>query len=213
MSAVASAVVGSALIGSYMSSRAAKKAAGAAGDAQSAAAELGVEEQRRQFDAIQKLLKPYVDAGGPALFGQQSLIGLNGPQEQQAAIDAIEGSPEFESLIKTGESSILQNASATGGLRGGNVQAALAKFRPSILSELINKQFDRLGGLTSLGQNSAVMQGNAGLQTGTNIANLFGQQGQARAGTALGIGKADAQLWNTIGAAPGYLAGLKGATF
>lgn len=209
----AAAIVGSAVVGGVMSSRAQKKAAGAAGDAQAYAAELGIDESRRQFDAIQALLKPYVDAGGPALSGQQSLIGLNGQAKQQEAIDALENSPEFESLVKTGESSILQNASATGGLRGGNVQAALAKFRPSVLSELITQQFDRLGGLTQLGQNSAVMQGNAGFKTGENISKLFGEIGSARAGTALGIGKADAGMWSMLGDVPGHLAGLKGVKF
>ena len=47
--------------------------------------EMGVEEQRRQFDAVQKLLKPYADAGLSGLSGQQDLLGINGTKAQQQA--------------------------------------------------------------------------------------------------------------------------------
>ena len=63
MSGIATAVVGGAVISGVMSSKAQKKAANAAAGAQIEASEMGVEEQRRQFDAVQKLLKPYSDAG------------------------------------------------------------------------------------------------------------------------------------------------------
>jgi hypothetical protein len=71
-------------------------------------------------------------------------------------------------------------------LRGGNVQGALAQFRPALLSSLINQQYERLGGLSSIGQNAAAGVGNAGMSTGTNIATLLGRQGQAQAGGILG---------------------------
>ena len=57
-------------------------------------------------------------------------------------------------MVQQGQDAILQNASAIGGLRGGNTQAALAQFRPALLSQLIAEQYNRLGGLSSLGQNA-----------------------------------------------------------
>jgi hypothetical protein len=101
---------------------------------------MGIEEQRRQFDEIQKLLSPYVQAGTGAISGfqpfqeagaqafeqQQALAGLRGPEAQQAAIAQIEQSPFLQAQIRQGEEAMLQRASATGGLRGGNIQAALA---------------------------------------------------------------------------------------
>lgn len=210
MSWVAVAVVGGTVIGGAMSANAQKKAAGAAAGAQQEASEAGIAEQQRQFDAVQALLKPYVDAGTPALLGQQNLLGLKGPQAQKDAISAIESSPQFKALIDQGENAILQNASATGGLRGGNIQAALAKFRPSMLSSLISQQYDRLGGLTSLGQNAAAMQGNAGMATSNNITNLLQQMGASQAGAHLASGKANASMWQTIGSAPSMFAGFGG---
>jgi hypothetical protein len=88
----------------------------------------------------------------------------------------------------------LQQAAATGGLRGGNIQAALAQFRPQVLSGLIEQQYGRLGGLTQLGQASAAGVGSAGMQTGTNVSNLIQQQGAAQAGGALAQG----QTWGNV---------------
>ena len=163
-----------------------RESVGEASQAQQQAAQGGIDEQRRQFDAIQKLLQPYTEAGTGALAQQQALLGLGAPGSQQQAITALQGSPQFQALQQQGENAILQTASATGGLRGGNVQAALAQFRPALLSSLIEQQYGRLGGLTAIGQNAAAGVGNAGMSTGTNIATLLGRQGQAQAGGILG---------------------------
>ncbi|MEX5742454.1 hypothetical protein AB6B32_18200, partial [Acinetobacter baumannii] len=177
---VAAIVAGGAgLIGSIASSRAQAKAADRASQAQENAAMAGIDETRRQFDALQELMKPFVNAGTGALSGQQDLLGLNGAEKQQAAIDAINNSQAMQTYMQQGENAILQNASATGGLRGGNTQAALSEFRPQLLNQLINQQYANLGGLTSLGQNAAAGVGNAGMQTAGNISNLLQQSGAA----------------------------------
>ena len=206
---VAAAVVGSAVVGGVMSSRAQKKAANSAASAQIESSEMGVEEQRRQFDAVQKLLKPYSDAGLSGLTGQQDLLGINGDAAQQAAINNINNSSEMQTYLQQGENAILQNASATGGLRGGNTQAALAQFRPQLLNQLINQRYQNYAGLTSLGQNAAAGTGNAGMQTASNISNLYQQTGAAQAGAALAQGQASANMWNGLTGAIGQVAGMK----
>ena len=161
---------------------------------QEKAAMAGIAEQRRQFDTVQKLLDPYVQAGNKALSAQQDITGINGPEAQQAAIAGLEGSPEMQALVKQGETGILQNAAATGGLRGGNTQGALAQFRPQMLSNLINQQYERLGGLSSAGLNAAGGLGNAAQNTGNQVTALLGQQGKAQAAGVFG----GAQMWNAI---------------
>jgi hypothetical protein len=228
--------VGGGLIGSQMTSSATRSAS----ETQAGAAQAGIDEQRRQNEAVQQLLAPYVQAGGgalgayapyqqagagalptlqqyaqagaPALEQQQALIGLRGPEAQRAAIASIEGGQQFQAMSRQGENALLQNASATGGLRGGNIQGALAEFRPRLLNELINQQYGRLGGLAAtggtvaqnlassglsatgelarIGQASAAGVGTAGTQTGANIANLLGQQGSATAGGIMGQSQA-----------------------
>lgn len=228
--------VGGGLIGSQMTSSATKRAS----ETQAGAAQAGIDEQRRQNEAIQQLLAPYVQAGSgalgayspyqqagagalptlqqyaqagaPALEQQQALIGLRGPEAQRQAIAGIEGGQQFQAMSRQGENALLQNASATGELRGGNIQGALAEFRPQLLSRLIDQQYGRLGGLAAtggtvaqnlasgglsatgelarIGQASAAGVGTAGTQTGANIANLLGNQGAATAGDIMGQSQA-----------------------
>jgi hypothetical protein len=191
---------GSTILGGAVQARGARKA----GDAQSQAAEMGVEEQRAARLATEKLLAPYVKAGTGSLQGQQALLGLLGPEAQQQAYSGIELSPIFQSMVQQGEAGILANASATGGLRGGNIQAALGQFRPQMLQSMIQDQYQNLAGLTSLGQQAAAGQASYGQQTAANIGNLYGQMGQARAGAALGQAQALGNVLN----APMQLAGM-----
>lgn len=202
-------MVGASVVGGALSSRAQRKSANAAANAQIEASEMGVEEQRRQFDAVQKLLKPYADAGLSGLTGQQDLLGINGTAAQQAAINNINNSSEMQTYLQQGENAILQNASATGGIRGGNTQAALAQFRPHLLNQLINQRYQNLAGMTALGQNAAAGTGNAGMQTASNISNLYQQSGAAQAGAALAKGQASADMWNGVSQAIGQISGMK----
>lgn len=207
MAWIATAIIGSAVVGGVLSSNAQKNAAKTAANAQTQAADQGMAEQRRQFDAIQAMFRPYVEAGSGSLARQLDLSGGNGPEAQQRAIQAIEMGPEFAALTRQGEEAILQNASATGGLRGGNVQASLAKFRPEVLSSLINQQYQRLGGLTQLGQASAGMQAANGQAFANNATQLFQNRGEAIAGNALARGAADANMWGNIAGSVGFAAG------
>jgi hypothetical protein len=206
---VAALAVGTVAAGA-MSANAQKKAAQGAANAQREAAEQGIEEQRRQFDAVKELLSPYVNAGTGSLSAQQNILGLNGFDAQQQAMNQLQNSAQFGALAKQGEEGILANASATGGLRGGNVQGALAQFRPALLNQLIDQQYARLGGLTSLGQNAAAGVGNAGMQTGNAVTNLLQSQGAASAGQALANGQANAQLANAFGKAISSFGGAFG---
>jgi len=189
------AIVGaSSLISAKISSDAAKDAAATQG----AAASAGIDESRRQFDAMQEILSPYVTAGNEAMAQQMAMMGLSGPEAQSAALRGISEGEEFKALTAQGENALLQSASATGGLRGGNTQGALAQFRPQMLSSLINQQYGRLGGLTQLGQASAAGVGAAGIQTGANISELLGRQGEAAAAAQLASGQAYAQVPGAI---------------
>lgn len=230
MSWIATAIIGSAVVGGVMQSRAQSRAAKTAAAAQTQGTEvatqaqleatrMAIEEQRRQFDAIQALFRPYVEAGGGALARQQAMLGLAGPEAQQAAIRQIEQGPEFQALVRQGEEAILQGASATGGLRGGNVQAALARFRPEVLSSLLQQQYSRLGGITQIGQASAAGQAAQGQAFGANVGNLFQQQGQALANQAMGRssiaanlalaqGQAQSNMWGNIAGSVGTAAML-----
>lgn len=225
------AVGGATLVSGYMQGEAAKDAAGT----QAAASEAGIAEQRRQFDAIQKLMEPYVQAGTGAISQlqpfqqagaqafkqQQAIAGLRGPEAQRAAIAQIEQSPFLQSQIQQGEEALLQRASATGGLRGGNIQAALAQFRPQMLQQAIEQQYGRLGGFAGAGlgvteqlyrggQAAAAGQASQAQALGTNVSNLLAQQGAALAGGELAQGRAFAAIPSAISGGLGIFSGLGG---
>tara|TARA_R110000822_G_scaffold37180_9_gene104245 strand:- start:407 stop:1123 length:717 start_codon:yes stop_codon:yes gene_type:complete len=184
-----------------------KNAAERASAAQTEAANAGIQTQKdaatlaredlqpfvqRGLDSF-SALDPYQSGGAQAFQQQQNILGLGDPGSQQAAYDAMAQSPQFQAMQQQGENAMLQNASATGGLRGGNMQAALAQFSPELLNNLMQQQYSNLGGLAgaglqtaqnaaSMGQASAAGQAAQGLQTGANIAGLQGQVGAAEAG-------------------------------
>jgi hypothetical protein len=206
---VAAAVIGSAVVGGVMSSNAQSGAASTAAGAQTAASGASIAESQRQFNSIQELLKPYTTAGTSALAGQQDLVGLNGTTAQTTAQDAIANGPQMQAMTQQGENAMLQNASATGGLRGGNLQASLAQFRPQLLSQLIQQQYSNLGGLTSVGQNAAAGVGNAGQNSSNQIVNALQQTGAANAGAALAAGQGQANMWSGIGNTGAMLGTMK----
>lgn len=199
--------------------------------------EKSVAEQKLAFDRMVALLSPYAQVGVPAIGGfgtyqtaglgavptlekfaavgvpaleeQQAIAGLLGPERQAQAIAKIEQGAGYQSQIQAGEEAILQRASATGGLRGGNVQAALGQFRPALLQQAIEQQYGKLGGLAAtggtvardlatsgqgateflsrLGQASAVGQAAGGSSSATAIGNLFTGQTQAGERSAANI--------------------------
>ena len=148
--------------GSAISANAQSDAASSAANAQTAASNAQIAAQQEALAETRALLQPYVDAGDSALIGQLDLLGMgeNGYAGQQAAIDNIEQSPLFQAQLKQGEDAMLQNAAATGGLRGGNMQGALAQYRPQMLNQQIQQQYGNLGGLVGMGQASAAGVGN-----------------------------------------------------
>jgi hypothetical protein len=242
-------------------------AAKRAGRAQARANDQAIAEQRRQFDTMQRLLSPYVNAGGPALAGLMDIAGIGGqaasaggavdfgayvqanpdlmaefnrvqgqfggdinaygqfhydrygrnegrditPFTSQAtegmsaadaqarAFGSIENSPGFQALARQGEEAILQNASATGGLRGGNTQGALARFRPQLLDQFIERQFGRMAGIAQSGQNAAAGVGSAGMNMGANIGQIMQGTGKAQAGAIGAQGQIYGNLIGNIG--------------
>src|SRR5207244_2450204 len=136
------------------------------------------------------------------------LNGINGPDAQAKAIAQLQNSPEFSATMQQGNNNILQNAAATGGLRGGNTQAALSQFGMGTLSNLINQQYQRLGGTVGIGQASAAGQASAGQQNANAISGLLGQQGAALAGGQLAQGQQAGNIASALGQGIGTLSGL-----
>jgi hypothetical protein len=145
-------------------------------------------QQQAQWEQAQQWMAPYMQAGNQGLQGMMSMSGLNGPEAEAAMMAGVENSPYFQALVGQGEQGMLQNASATGGMRGGNMQGALAQYRPAMLKAEIENKYNKLAGITNLGQSTTVGGVAAGAQSSAAMANTImgGAEGQANAAMAMG---------------------------
>lgn len=183
------------LIGGGAAKKASRKAQGAMVDAYNR----GIGEQQRQFDTTRADFQPFRDTGVAGLGQLGDLIGVNGPEKQAAALGMIQGSPELAALFRNGEEAVLQNASATGGLRGGNTQRGLADFRSDAFNTVLQNQLSRLGGLAGMGMGSTEAVANFGQQKANSITELLGRIGGAKASGYLTRGGINSQNWSNAG--------------
>jgi len=144
-------------------------------------------QYQNAYNDIQGQYQPYTSAGTSALQNQQDLMGLNGQEAYDKAMQPIQGG-QYGALAKQGENALLQNAGATGGVRGGNTAAALAQFRPQMLQGLIDKQFSNLTGVRDLGAGMTQQLSGYRNDLGQNLAATQGQRGQYGATNAMNQG-------------------------
>ena len=140
-----------------------------------------IAEQRRQFDIGQGNLEPFREAGQGALSQQQALLGLSGVDAQQQAFDQFNESPGQAFLRKRGQKALLANASATGGLGGGNVKSALQQQGIGFAQQQLNNQMAQLSGISGTGQSTAVTQAGLGQQFAGNVGQMQQSAAQSRA--------------------------------
>lgn len=173
-------------------------AARSAGDVQAKAAEAGVAEQRRQFDITQGNLDPFLQAGTGALQTQQALLGQLGPEAAAAAQAQFLAAPGQQFAEERAQKNLLQNASAIGGLRGGNVRSALVEQGAGFAAQQFGDFQNRLAALSGSGQTTATSLGQLGSQSATNISGLLQAGGQAQASGILGAQQANADLAGNV---------------
>jgi len=202
--------------GSIFSAVTKSSAIGRAEEAQTTASREAIAATERAQLRLTEILRPFTEVatGTPGEGGAtgsiqatQALIGLLEDEEQANAISSIESGAEFQSLTRQGEEAILANASATGGLRGGDVQGALGQFRPALLQNLIGQRLNRLGTLTQVGQASAAQTGAGNLQTGQNLSNIFQTRGTNAANAALARGQNLSGLFGDLSGIAGSVIG------
>ena len=231
---VAAAVGIGAAVGGVASSAISSSGAQSAANTQAQATQSQIGQQGYEFNTIQGLLAPYANAGTSALPGYNNamqgyqgilgnlnnLTGANGNGAQQTAINGLKSNPLYTTSMGLGQQAILANASATGGLRGGNTIANLGYLPGQVLSNVMQQQIGNLGtslgaqsglvgqygNLLNLGQNAAAGTGQAAMNTGNNITSLIGQQGAIGAGaTIAGTNAINSGINSISGALGSYL--------
>jgi hypothetical protein len=114
------------------------------------AAELQADYQRRAMEDLQaqNVLPRQLRTGAMEQLG--GLYGIGG--NQQDALAQLKQSPIYAGIMGTragGEEAILRNQAATGGLRSGNTQQALAQYNQDLENQAL---MQTMGGLQGLAQ-------------------------------------------------------------
>lgn len=195
------------------SASAANKAAKDAAAAQVYGIDQSTALAREQLDYIKSIMAPYQQAGQAALPALQGYI--NQPADKfNFDYQGYFNSPEYAALSQQQNEQALRMGAATGGIRGGDTQAALATIAPQLAQQArsnaqnefsLNQganlnRYNQLMGLAGLGTGAANQVGNAaqnfGQQAGNNalmagnaMANMRQQQGQVRQDFLGGIGQ------------------------
>jgi len=207
---VATAIVGSAILGAG----ATIYASGEAADAQTEANQRGIDAQQRMYNQTRSDLTPYRVAG------EDSLKDLNARMpELTAPIELtqewLESTPGYKFTRDQGLKSVQNSAAARGlGVSGAALKGA-ASFATGLADNTYKTQFDvaranktdaysRLKGLVDTGQSAAAQTGNIGAGTANAISNLSTGQGNAQAANWNAVGGAIGNVANTVGGYAAY---------
>jgi len=194
-------------VGSVAAAGIASGASKRASNAQQAAADRQIAAQQAEQAQQRADFAPFREAGTAALGRFNTLAGLGGQEQQMAAIEGLRTNPLFQSLYRQGNEAITQNASATGGLRGGNTQRSLADFGADTLARVYQQELSNLGGLIQVGQ-GATAQGATLSQGNVNQQGAaMGAAGNAQASNALAQGGIWSNAFNGLGQIAGGVYG------
>lgn len=193
MSAVATAIAGSAIIGGIVQSNAASSAA----DAQQAATQASIGEQRRQFDLNRSDLKPFRDAGVAVLPQLSSGLAPGGDFNRDFTLADFTKDPGYQFRMDQGQQALERSAAARGGLLSGGTLKALDRYGQDYgsneYSAAYNRfnndrttRFNRLSALAGTGQTATNAGVAAGNQSAGTISDLYTQGGNARAAGYIG---------------------------
>lgn len=190
-----------------------KKASQKAMQAQVDAANRGIEIQAQQYQTTRNDYMPYTEAGVKAIGAYGDLLGSNGTAAQATAVQGLEASPFFQQNLDDANENLLQTASATGGVRGGNTAGAIGELSPQLLQQYYQQAMSGYGNLAQLGLGATGAVANAGATNANAATALNGQIGGYRAGNFITKGGINAGNWANAGKAldAAASAGMPGA--
>jgi hypothetical protein len=140
---------------------------------------------------------PYTTAGAQAV--DQLSQFTNGGMSADALTAKIKEDPLYASLYDNGEEALLQNASATGGIRGGNTQRGLADFGADTMAKVYQQIMSNLGSVANLGLGAQGAVSSAGQGVANTVSTAQTNIGRAQAGNFITKGGINAQNWNNAG--------------
>jgi hypothetical protein len=142
--------------------------------------------QQEWMNYLKSQYEPYSAVATDALSAQVGLSGLGGDEAKQQMIQDIQKDPLYRAKLAAGDDAVLRNQSATGGLRSGNTQSALAVQNQGMLSTEIDNRYNLLAGLSGQGFQGQQAMSAYGGQTIDQMSTTLGTMasGQIAAGAA-----------------------------
>jgi len=234
MSAVATAIIGSSVIGGVLNSSAAQSAADSQSQAATQAAQLQAQttkeqlaQQQAMYDANVARSQPWIKAGGAAGATLGEMTGEGGQLTHQFNQADLKTNlaPGYQFQFDQGLQALNASAAARGGLNTGQgakdiinygQQQGQQGYQQAFQNYNTNQQniYDRLMGVSTLGAQTSNNIGSQGVQTSSNMANtaMVGVNNQnnyttdaARAAAAGQVGSAQAWSGALSGATNGLL--------
>ncbi len=149
--------------------RSAQQQLGAAAGSLRGAGNLDMNIGQEMFERAAGGVGQFAPAGVTA---QQNQLALSGALGQEAFDKALIDSPAQAFLREQGGQAVINQATALGGLGGGNVQKELARFGQGLASTDLQNQINNLNQLSSQGLQAAGQQGQFLSQAGQQQGNL-----------------------------------------
>lgn len=204
MAWVATAIVGSAVIGAGASIYSSSQAA----DAQVEANQQGIDAQQRMYQQTRSDLTPYRETGKDAL----DYLRTGGYFTSPIILtkEWLESTPGYQFTKEQGLKATQNSAAARGlGVSGAALKGA-ANFATGLADNTYKTQFDvaninqtnaynRLKGLVDTGKDAAVQTGTAGSGAANQISSLSTGQGNAQAAAWNNVGTQVGNAANNIG--------------
>lgn len=170
-----------------------KDAATQASNQQLAATEKQIAFLKDQNQIARDQMQPFVD------FGKGYLPQINAMLTPQGQTDYLTNNPMFNAAVGNANQELLKAGAARGKVGSGGMVDQLFKNYLATGESFVNNQFNRLWQPITMGQNSAAMVGSNANQLGTNVANIFGNQGDIMAANTMARQNVNNQIASQFG--------------
>jgi hypothetical protein len=190
-------VAGAAVVGSLITSQAAKSAANTqaqagtnAANAQAAVTTQQLAQQQAQWQQSQTNAQPYMQAGASAMNQLTQGMQPGGALNQQFLPSSLNTDPSYQWRLNQGMQATQASAAARGGLLTGQGGVDLQNYAQNAASQEYGaafgrqqtqqtNQFNKLSSIAGMGQASAANMASTGTQVSNNMANTaMAGQGQ-----------------------------------
>lgn len=206
MSGIATAIVGSAVIGGVVASNSASKAANAQKDAAQLASNTELEQYRQNREDMQ----PWREAGAGALGQLTTGTAAGGDFNRDFTLADFTKDPGYDFRMQQEQQALERSAAARGGALGGAALKGIARYGQDYASgEYQNaynrfnndrtQRFNRLASLAGVGQTATRDVAQQGAQVASNVGNNIIGAGNAQASSYVGQGNAISGATNTLG--------------